>query len=212
MKNLLYILPVLFLLTLTQTSCSKDEEEVAPTTPANNNPTSQLTDDEKSALLFMREEEKLARDVYLFSLDLYGMNIFNNISQSEQTHMDAVLDLMNKYGLADNTSNVRGVFNNADLQKLYNDLTAKSALSLLDAMLVGATIEDLDIRDLADQSALTTKADILSVFNFLTCGSRNHMRSYDTQVNSNGGSYEAQFITQAEYDAIINSTKEKCAL
>ncbi|MEQ8325112.1 MAG: DUF2202 domain-containing protein [Vicingaceae bacterium] len=212
MKTLLYIFPALFLLTATQSSCSKDEAEMLPTNQPANDPITQLTDDEKNSLVFMREEEKLARDVYLYSLDLYGMKLFSNISQSEQVHMDAIHDLMVKYKLEDMTSKKRGVFNNTELQKLYTDLTAKCDLSLLDAMVVGATIEDLDIKDLKEQSALTSKADILIVFEFLTCGSRNHMRSFDMQVGKNGGEYKAQFISQLEYDGIVNSSKEQCAL
>jgi len=42
-----------------------------------------LSIQEKEDLQFLKEEEKLARDVYLYSYDLYGQKIFKNISNSE---------------------------------------------------------------------------------------------------------------------------------
>ena len=60
-----------------------------------------LTDSEKYWLTYMREEEKLARDVYIFLYDKWGSQIFNNISVSEQTHMDAIKTLLDRYGIPD---------------------------------------------------------------------------------------------------------------
>lgn len=49
-----------------------------------------LTDDEVYWLTYMREEEKLARDVYLSLYDTWGIPSFSKISASEQTHMAAI--------------------------------------------------------------------------------------------------------------------------
>ena len=51
--------------------------------------------------MHMREEEKVARDVYLEFYEIYGNVIFKNIADSEQKHMDAVLALIVGYGLDD---------------------------------------------------------------------------------------------------------------
>ena len=56
-----------------------------------------LSNQEIENLQFLKEEEKLARDVYLYSFDLYNQNIFKNISNSEQSHMNSVTVIMNKY-------------------------------------------------------------------------------------------------------------------
>ena len=59
----------------------------------------------------MREEEKLARDVYLAMDDLWGLRVFSQISWSEQNHMDAVLAVLDKYGVLDPVGdNPTGVF------------------------------------------------------------------------------------------------------
>ncbi|MEN8116624.1 MAG: DUF2202 domain-containing protein, partial [Bacteroidota bacterium] len=49
-----------------------------------------LTEDEIKGLLEMREEEKLARDVYKKLYEVHNMVIFNNISKSENAHTSAV--------------------------------------------------------------------------------------------------------------------------
>lgn len=177
------------------TACNKDDALVS------------LSDQEKSDLFFLREEEKLARDVYIYSYNKYGQNIFNTISNSEQSHMNNALRLINKYGLTDPiTDNSYGVFSNSELQTLYNELTAKSDISLNEALKVGANIEDLDINDIKIFKSHTTNADLINAYDKLSCGSRNHMRSFVGQL----GTYTPAYISQTEYDAIINSSNEQC--
>jgi hypothetical protein len=181
------------------TSCSNDKTSLEP-----------LTSNEEEDLLRLREEEKLARDVYLYAYDQYGLAISNNISQSEQMHMDKVLSLLNKYGLEDPALPNRGEFNDQTLQTLYDDLTAQVDISELEALKVGATIEDLDIKDIEDFKSRTDKNDILDVYDKLECGSRNHMRGYYSELLTRGYTYEAQFITDNELSDIINSDRERC--
>ncbi len=184
-------------------SCSNDENDVITESTT-------LSQQEIDDLLFLREEEKLARDVYLFSYDKYAETIFNSISQSEQQHMNSVLTLLNTYGIADPASSERGVFTNQALQSLYDDLTSQSDISLLEALKVGATIEDLDLNDIHGDESNTTKEDIINVYEKLSCGSRNHLRSYISQLILNGESYVPQFISLAEFTEVINSESERC--
>ncbi len=169
-----------------------------------------LSDNEKADLLFVREEEKLARDVYLYAYDKYGLTIFNNISKSEQRHMDAILSLLNTYNLEDPASTERGVFTDSLLQSLYYQLTAQVDSSILSALTVGATIEDLDIADLEESIDSATHADIINTYSRLECGSRNHLRAFYGQILNYGGDYTPQFISQEEFDEIINSDHETC--
>jgi len=53
----------------------------------------EISEAEADGLAFMREEEKLARDVYLTLYDQWGLRSFSNIAASEQTHTDAVKNL-----------------------------------------------------------------------------------------------------------------------
>ena len=123
--------------------------------------------------------------------------------------MDAILLLLNKYNLLDPVANnFAGVFANGTLQNLYNQLTTQGSASSLDALKVGATIEDLDIYDLKTALTKVDNQDIRLVYENLMKGSRNHLRSFYSNILVAGGTYTPQFITQAEFDAIIDSPME----
>ncbi len=138
-----------------------------------------LTAEQKAELVFVREEEKLARDVYRTMFDLWGKTIFSNISLSEQRHMDAVKNVLDKYGISDPVGNhAVGVFTDPVIQGLYDQLTAKGSLSLKDALEVGVIIEEMDIQDLEEMIPLYTQQDILNVLTNLLAGSNNHLVAF----------------------------------
>jgi len=168
-----------------------------------------LEQQEKDALLYMLEEEKLARDTYTYLDSKYSNTPFGNIKKSEQSHMNAIENLLIKAN-ENPTILPSGVFANQDLQNLYNQLTTEGSLSLIKALQVGATIEDLDIVDLEKYKATTTNTSILNVFNSLQCASRNHLRSFVSAIANIGGSYTPQFLTQTEYNAILAGNQEQC--
>ena len=173
-------------------------------------PYQEVDAEEQADLTYMREEEKLARDVYRAMDDLWGMRVFRNISQAEQRHMDAIAQLLQKYGIDDPVGdNADGEFVNDGLQALYHQLVAQGSESLNEALTVGATIEDLDLDDLATDLARTDNEDIQTVYQNLAKGSRNHMRAFVSLLEANGLSYTPQYISQAEYDEIISSAKER---
>jgi hypothetical protein len=167
----------------------------------------ELSADETAALLYMREEEKLAHDVYVTLYDQWNLPVFQNISYSEQTHTDAVKALIDRYGLVDPASSTTGVFTNPDLQKLYNDLVSRGSQSLADALKVGATIEEVDILDLETRLAQVDNADIQQVFNNLMNGSYNHLRAFVSTLNiQTGETYQPQYLSQEAYQAIVNGS------
>lgn len=169
-----------------------------------------ITAVEKESLLFMREEEKLARDVYTMLYDKWSIQIFSNIGESEQRHMDAILQLLTQYNVPDPVgSNDVGVFTNTKLQKLYNELIAQGLTSLTNALKVGATIEDLDIFDLKTALAQIENQDIRTVYGNLKRASGNHLRAFNSNLVSRGEEYIPQYISQTEFDSIINSPMEK---
>jgi len=199
---LILLIPLLGLFS----SCNKDDEVIPldPWSDVSSLPKEPLSIYERESLAFMREEEKLARDVYLNLYQKWGATIFQNIASSEQTHMDAVLVLLKKYSLPDPVgSNGSGVFVNSDLQEAYQELVNFGNQSLLNAYIVGATIEDLDIYDISDALELVDNADIKLVYNRLMDGSENHLVSFYKSILNAGGTYTPQFITQEQFDAIV---------
>ena len=171
---------------------------------------SALNEMEIAGLYLMREEEKLARDVYLTLGDIWGIQIFSNIAASEQTHTDAVKKLIETYGLVDPVSDdSRGVFASIELQALYNQLVSQGEVSVLEALMVGATVEDLDIKDLDELMAQTDNTAILEVYANLQKGSRNHMRAFIRNISNRGGTYVAQYISPEALAAILASEQER---
>ena len=80
---------------------------------------------------------------------------------------------------------------------------------MLDALVVGATVEDLDIYDLNKLSTQTDNKDILTVYENLIRGSINHLRAFVRQIERNGGEYSSQYMSQSDYDKIISSGQER---
>lgn len=169
-------------------------------------PVSDLSAEEASSLLFMREEEKLARDVYNQLFTLWGLPSFQSIAASEQTHMDQIKVLMDRYALADPALDP-GQFTDANLQALYNQLIAQGSLSIADAIKVGATIEEVDIVDLQNRFAQTDNADIQLVYNNLMNGSFNHLQAFASVLTQQTGeTYQPQYLSADQYQVIISST------
>ena len=163
-----------------------------------------LSAEESAALLYMREEEKLAHDVYVTFYEQWDFRVFSNISRSEQTHTDAVKTLLDRYGLADPASSEIGVFTDPDLQALYTNLVARGSQSLAEAIQVGAAIEEIDILDLQERLAQTDNADIQQVFNNLLNGSYNHLRAFvSTLETQTGETYQPQYLSAEAYQAIL---------
>jgi hypothetical protein len=163
-----------------------------------------LSDAEAQGILYMREEEKLARDVYTTLYGVWGLSVFQNIARSEQAHMDAIKTLIDRYELVDPVTGAGvGEFANADLQALYNQLVARGKSSLTEALAVGALIEELDITDLQQRIVNVTHNDIVQVYQNLMNGSKNHLRAFVSTLGRYGESYEPVYLDQATFDQIV---------
>ena len=171
---------------------------------------SELSQEEITSLIHMREEEKLARDVYLTLYETWGQKIFSNIASSEQTHTDAVKTLLSAYKIEDPvTDDSVWVFQIPEMQELYDTLIAQWNLSLGDALTVWAIIEDLDIYDIQEFKKDITNEDILKIYDNLERGSRNHMRAFTKNLSKLGITYTPSYISELQYQEIIASEQER---
>jgi hypothetical protein len=138
-----------------------------------------LSDEERTALLYLREEEKLAHDVYVTLVEKWGTRVFNNISISETRHTASMKTLLASYGVADPVgANPVGVFSDKELQQLFDSLVSRGGVSAAEALKVGIAIETKDIGDLERLVALTTHSDVRVVAQNLLNGSRNHLAAF----------------------------------
>lgn len=170
-----------------------------------------LSQIEIDGILLMREEEKLARDVYEVLGEEWGVKVFSNITRSEQTHINAVLGLLELYSIEDplGGNDEVGSFTSEEMQTLYDDFIAKGSKTREDALLVGATIEDLDIYDLEVLMGQTENEDLLRVYQNLQKGSRNHMRAFNKQILKAGLEYTPEYISEEQFNSIIAQEQEK---
>ncbi|MEA2042607.1 MAG: DUF2202 domain-containing protein [Bacteroidota bacterium] len=174
------------------------------------NVSAQLSSNEKAGLIYMYEEEKLAHDVYFFLSKKYTIPVFKNINRSEAYHMSMVLDLIKKYELNDPSGKALGQFENKELQSLYNNLTEKGSKSIVDALEVGATIEDVDIFDLEKLEKEAKNTDIKKLYELLICGSENHMRAFTGHLEFKNVPYSPQYISKSRYEEIKTSEHKRC--
>ncbi|HHH38882.1 MAG TPA: DUF2202 domain-containing protein [Sedimenticola sp.] len=170
----------------------------------------ELNTTEAEELLFMREEEKLARDIYLNAYEKWRYPVFLNISRAEQSHMDTMASKLESHGLEDPvTDDTVGVFANEELAALFQQLDAATADSLIEALKTGALIEETDIADLQQAIEDSTHPDVTLAYENLLRGSRNHLRAFVRQIEALGDAYEPEILSPEEVDAILEQPMER---
>lgn len=135
-------------------------------------------------LICLIEEEKLAHDVYQTLYEKWNLKSFYNIKNSESSHQQALLFVMESRGIDDPRKSAVGEFTNPELQALYNKLVSQGSQSPTEAYKVGVAIEELDIKDLKNMiSNLDPKdTDIAIVFDNLVNGSENHLKAFTKKL------------------------------
>lgn len=164
-----------------------------------------LSDQEKSDLIFMREEEKVARDFYISMYEKYKQRSFDNISKSEQFHMDAMKLLLDRYKLEDPVgSNANGVFKDKKLQDLYDSLIKDGNISLENALRLGSKVEEVDINDLKKSISNAKAEDIKLVYDYLLSASENHLRAFTNNLSRFFNvTYTPQVLSKEDFDLIV---------
>lgn len=177
-----------------------------------NMPIQALSQAEKDSLRYMREEEKLAHDVYAVLAKQWGnqTQVFDRIGASEARHISAVGRLLQRHNIADPMQNsVQGRFENAKLQKLYDELTARGKTSLVEAFKVGALIEEIDILDLQKDAAKTNQPDIKMVYGNLLRGSEKHLRAFVRNLSQQNVQYQPVHMQIGDYQSIVQASNTK---
>lgn len=164
-----------------------------------------LTEAEIAGLMEMREEEKLAKQVYVFFYEKYEHRVFNNISKSENAHTSAVLYLIDGFGLTDPTPDSETEFSNPLFTDLYAQLTAKGSESLIEALKVGAFIEELDINDLQNLIETTENPTIKRVYGNLLSASKIHLKAFTNSLKWLNATYIPTVLSVEEYNEILGN-------
>ena len=169
-----------------------------------------LTEVEIPLVIQMRQEEKMARDVYQTLNETWTSDVVARIAASEQRHMDAIAKVIATQDMNDPiTDDTVGVYPDANFVDLYNSLTEQGSASYIEALKVGAYIEELDIMDLEASLTDVTNEQLIRVFTNLLRGSRNHLRAFVSALALEGETYSPQIMSQEDYDSIINAGVER---
>ena len=174
-------------------------------------PPQELSTVERDALIRIREDEKLARDVYTTLGEKWNLPIFDNIARAEQHHMELTALLVTRYEIKDPVvDDATGAFTDPELGALYATLVSKGQESMENALGVGATIEDLDLADLQRMIDASDNQDFQLIANNLAKGSRNHLRAFTKVIGKKGyDAYTAQYLSQEQIDQIIAAEHER---
>ena len=145
-----------------------------------------LTEEQKDRLFFIYQEEKVARDVYIYLGNIYeNESTFASIQRSEQRHIDAAQKLCINYGIDISMieEGENGNFEVDYLQDLYDTLTVQGEESLLEALKVGKKVEEVDIGTLTEAiESMDMPDDIIRTYEILREGSYNHLEAYEAAI------------------------------
>lgn len=175
--------------------------------PSNN--TTVLSDKEKAGIRHMREEEKMAHDVYVFLAEKWNLPVFDHISNAETRHFSAMGFLIEDFGIDDPAQAEAGKFQDKKIAQLYDSITHQGSKSPVDALKAGAYIEEVDIADLRRYIAETDHEQINSVYQNLLWASGNHLRAFARQLEWRGVNYTPAVLDSAVYAATVEAVSKR---
>lgn len=166
---------------------------------------------EREGLLWMREDERLARDVYVALARRWGTGPFAAMAGAKETHIEAVRLLIDRYGVGDpEPATMAGRYADPAIGLLHQELVTTGSASFVDGLKVGARIEERTIVDLLARAS--AHPDFAMVYAELERASRNHLRALVHQIERDGAHYAPTRLAQSVYDRIIGSGLEGRAI
>lgn len=172
---------------------------------------SQLSDAEVNGILSLREEEKVAYDVYTFMFEKYESKVFKNIAENEKDHMDKIKELIDQYNLNDPLSGIadqKGVFSSNKMKALYDEMIMAGNYGLLDALRAAARFEETDIVDLRKYLSSASDQTVINTYINLESGSQDHLRALVKDIKEEGISYKPSYLSKEDFDKIMSVNKK----
>lgn len=160
----------------------------------------------------MYEEEKMSYDLYTEFFNRWGLNVFDQVRESEAIHMLRIEELMETKDMPQGTGisgGDKGFYENKDVQALYDEYTVLGNISDITALETAALMEENDIANLRAHIKMQTDDRALKVFAQMERASRNHLRAFVKSLKISGIEYQPAVLSQSEYDNIINNVKER---
>jgi hypothetical protein len=184
---------------------------------------------EQTHLVFICEEEKLARDVYrVLGRRFPEVGVFADLEAGQEHNRCAVSELLQKYRVSTPLVNDNvgvfswGIYGRYFMEK-YLVLTNQGSASPLNALYVGAFMEELNIQEITECPKVivdisngineitacgmryTGNPEVLRIYDRLLDESRRHLRllvrGIEQQIGA--GNYEAQVLQQEMVNDIL---------
>ena len=185
------------------TSASFDEIDALPYEPP--------TGAQRAALRFVAEQERLAMDLFLDLYNEWGDPVLLDLHTAEQTHRDAVVWLLGKYGLPDPAGGLpSGVYDDPELQALSDDLFFIGTERFTGALTAGAILAEASIDELEYQLDVEVDTwDVEFLYDTLLLAERNHLRLFVWRLERYGIVYEPAYLSDAAFERIVNTPLER---
>jgi len=166
-----------------------------------------LSTAETNALIVVHENQKLSLFVYDSLYAIWGINPFGNIRSAESLHVSFLNDVADNYALELETNepgNSAATFTTPQAETIYQESISKGSLSVVDALKMGARLEEMSLQVLHNAKAVTIKSDLLHTFDILAMGSKNNLQAFNRRLKMYGITYEPGFLEQKDFRNIIN--------
>lgn len=164
-----------------------------------------LGDAAHAALRFQLDEERMAGELYLALGEKHAAQPFRNIPRAEARHHGLLQALAIRAGLTVSPTAGAGRYETAEIQARYDSLLARGGASLIEALKVGALVEEQDIADLRAFAATTDHPEVRAAIAALERGSQHHLGAFVRNLRANGVDYEAQILPSAEVERLTSA-------
>ncbi len=137
-----------------------------------------LTDVQKQTLADQAEKEKLSHDVYVAYFESTGDYRFERVAQSEEQHLEALRNLMDRYDVTDPTRGLdEGEFKTDAVDAAYDDYLDEGD-GLAGALKAARAVEKDDIAGLEQAAEGLHAPDAEQVYEHLTRASEMHLQVF----------------------------------
>jgi hypothetical protein len=185
-------------------NCEKSSCLVSPDIPKDTPAPGKITKAQREELRLLQEEERLAYDIYNKLGEKYPLNPFKNIPHSEANHMEATASLLEYHGIPKPGETEPGKYESPVLQKLYDKLVKRGQKTEIDALRVGALVEETDIRDLRLMAQNPPSQVAAELSRKLEIASYNHLRAFVRNLGARGVDYQPVLLKPRDFDRIIS--------
>ena len=160
--------------------------------------------DNRDLFLKLYQEEKMAYDLYGEFYERWSLSVFNTVQQREAKHVWCVERIMDNYGYKYRTNKNTGLYQDKEIQKIYDEFTVKGCISDLAALEAAAYIKEKHIASLRERIRYQEDGYVVKVIFLMENAAQSHLKAFVNSIRLSGSDYSPQFLTDDEFNNIMN--------